>query len=104
MKIEVDIISEKGMQVSTYTTNRLTYTKSLNLKVETSKSSRFSFRMSATILWTRITVTVLSETRTVFAHSNAGVMSLNSIQGMDVYERFFYVCAVLFRCSGMWSH
>jgi hypothetical protein len=39
-----------------------------------------------------------SKARTVFAHSNAGIVGSNPNEDMDVCVRLFYVCVVL--CAG----
>jgi hypothetical protein len=53
-----------------------------------------------------ITVAELSKARTVFARSNAGIVSLNPTQGMDVYVRLFCVYVAPCVSSGLatgWS-
>jgi hypothetical protein len=45
-----------------------------------------------------ITVAARSETCTVFARSNSGIMGSNPTQGVDVYVRLF--CVYVIRCIG----
>jgi hypothetical protein len=45
-----------------------------------------------------ITMSTLFETRTVSAHSDAGIVGLNPTRGMDVSVHLFCVCVVL--CVG----
>jgi hypothetical protein len=53
-----------------------------------------------------ITVAELSKTRSVFAHSNAGIMGSDPTQGMDVYVCLFCVYVAPYVSSGLatgWS-
>jgi hypothetical protein len=48
-----------------------------------------------------ITVAARSKARTVFVHSNAGIVGSNPTQGMDVCVSLFCVCVVLCVGSGL---
>jgi hypothetical protein len=48
-----------------------------------------------------ITVDARSKSRTVFAHSNAGIMGSNPTRVTDVFVRLFCVCVVLSAGSGL---
>jgi hypothetical protein len=50
-----------------------------------------------------ITVASRSKAWTIFAHSNAGIVGSNPIEGMDVWVLLFYVYVVLYVGSGLAS-